>query len=435
MKVLLIGNGAREHIIAKKLKDSPKCDELIVYANKVNPGIRDLASVYHVGDLGDVEAIGEFAAKNQPDFCFIGPENPIADGVADVLEGFQVPCVAPLKELGQLESSKAFTRELLAEYNIPGNPLFKVFTSDDGMMEYAKELGQIVVKADGLHGGKGVQVQGDHFDTLEEGLEFAKKYIESDGYTVIEEKLIGQEFSLMSFVDGDHVVDMPPIQDHKRAYEGDTGPNTGGMGTYNFAGSLPFLNEQDLKDAHEISVRVAGALKDKFGKGFKGIMYGGFIAVKNGVRLIEYNVRFGDPEAMNALTLLETDFVDVCKAVVDGTLDQMEIKFAKKATVCKYAVPEGYPVNAVKGEHIKIGDLPNGVSAYLAAVDEDENGLVMTGSRAVAFVGTAESIEEAEKLAQQAVESVEGPVFYRKDIGTTALIQKRIDMMNQLRGK
>jgi phosphoribosylamine--glycine ligase len=301
------------------------------------------------------------------------------------------------------------------------------------MMEFASELGEIVVKADGLKGGKGVHVMGDHFETLEEGILYAKECVEKDGRVVIEEKLIGQEFSLMSFVDGENVIDMPPIQDHKRAYEDDTGPNTGGMGTYNYPENLPFLTEQDLKDAHEINVQTAKALKEELGEPYKGVLYGGFIAVKDGVRLIEYNVRLGDPEAMNALPLLETDFVDICQAMIKGTLDELDIKFSKKATVCKYAVPEGYPVNPVKGEHIKIGPVPEGVKVFYAAVNEDTEGLVMTGSRAVAFVGIADNIEEAEKLAQQGVESVEGPIFYRKDIGTQELIQKRIEMMSNLR--
>jgi len=433
MKILLIGNGAREHIIAEKLAASPKCTSLVVFASAINPGIKKLSEFYEIGNLGDMKAIEAFAMEHDPDFAVVGPDNPIADGAADSLLKVGVPSMAPLAELAQIESSKSFARELVEKYKVPGNPFFKTFTSSEGMMEFAKELGEIVVKADGLTGGKGVQVQGDHFETIEDGVAYAKDCVTKDGKVVIEEKFIGQEFSLMSFVDGTNVVDMPPIQDHKRAYEGDTGPNTGGMGTYNFAGNLPFLTQKDLDDAHAINVQTASALKSETGKEFKGILYGGFIAVKHGVRLIEYNARFGDPEAMNALVLLETDFVDVCKAVIDGTLRDLDIKFSHKATVCKYAVPEGYPTNPVKGERIKLNDVPEGVHVYYASVNEDEDGLSMSGSRAIAFVGVADTIEEAEQLAQKGVESVEGPVFFRADIGTRELIQKRIDMMNVLR--
>ena len=433
MKILLIGNGAREHILAKKLTDSSKCTSLLVYAGAVNPGIRDLAKTYHVGNMSDMQALQEFVNEYKPDFAIVGPENPIALGAVDVLKRIGISCVAPTKQLGQLESSKSFTRELLTKYEIPGNPHFKVFENDEGMTDYAHSLGEIVIKADGLHGGKGVHVQGDHFATIEEGVAIAKKALEQDGRVVIEEKLIGQEFSLMSFVDGTHVVDMPVIQDHKRAYEGDTGPNTGGMGTYNYPHNLPFLTDEDVKVAHEINVQVAVALKKECGEEFKGIMYGGFIAVKNGVRLIEYNARFGDPEAMNALTLLETDLVDICIGIIRGKLDEVDVRFARKATVCKYAVPEGYPDNPVKGERIEVGALPEGASLYYAAVNEVNGDLIMTGSRAIAFVGVGETIEEAESIAEKAAENAKGPLFHRRDIGTNGLIQKRVEMMKRLR--
>lgn len=435
MKILLVGNGAREHIIATKLTESPKCEALIVFGYAINPGIEALSTIYHVGDINDPEAIKKFADQNRPDFAVIGPENPIAAGAVDALKLVNIPSASPTKKMGQLESSKAFTRALLQKYQIEGNPQYQTFENDKGMLEYAKSLGEFVVKADGLHGGKGVLVQGDHFETAEEGIEAAKKFIESDGYVVIEEKFIGQEFSLMSFVDGEHVVDMPPIQDHKRAFEGDKGPNTGGMGSYNAPENLPFLTDEDVQAAHDITVKVAKALREELKDPYIGIMYGGFMATKNGVRLVEYNARFGDPEAMNALSLLETDLVDIFQAQIKGNLNELEVKFAKKATVCKYVVPEGYPTNSRKGDKIEIGELPEGVTYYLASVDQREDGMYMLGSRAIAFVGMADTIEEAEKLAQAGVESVDGPVFFRSDIGTKTLIDERVEMMESLRAE
>jgi phosphoribosylamine--glycine ligase len=433
MKILLVGNGAREHAMAEALRKSHKCGELFVYASSINPGIRDLASIYHVGDMKNMKAIQEFAVENKPDFAVIGPENPCADGVVDILALIGIPSASPTKKMAQVESSKSFTRELLQKYGVPGGPKFRTFINEEGLKEFAYDLGQFVVKADGLKGGKGVHVMGDHFKTIEEGVDIAKKYLTEDGRVVIEEKFVGQEFSLMSFVDGVNVVDMPPIQDHKRAFDGDTGPNTGGMGTYNYPENLPFLTRKDLEDAHNINVLTAKALKHELGEPFKGILYGGFIAVKDGVRLIEYNCRFGDPEAMNALPILETDFVDICLAIIKGNLHELDIRFAKKATVCKYAVPEGYPEKPHKGDRIEINAIPEGAKVYFAAVDEVDGQLVMTGSRAVAFVGIGDTIEEAEALAQQGVECVEGPIFYRKDIGTKELIDKRIEMMKDLR--
>lgn len=432
MKILLIGSGAREHIIAKKLTESPQKPEIIVFGSSLNPGIEKLVHIYHVGDLMDNGAIVDFAAENKPDFAVVGPEAPIANGVVDELMKINIPSASPTQKMGQLESSKGFTRELLLKHHIEGNPRFQVFTSENGLMAFAQDLGEIVVKADGLHGGKGVLVQGDHFKTLEEGVAEALKFIASDGQVVIEEKLVGQEFSLMSFVDGEHVVDMPTIQDHKRAFEGDTGPNTGGMGTYSTPPQLPFLKPEDVQAAHDITVKVAQAMQMELGDPFIGIMYGGFMITKNGVRLIEYNARFGDPEAMNALTLLETDLVDIFKAQIDGTLDQLDIKFKTQATVCKYVVPKGYPTTPVKGERIELGNIPTGVDYYFASVDQVEDDLVMLGSRTMAFIAAADTTDEAEELVEKAITNIKGPVFHRKDIGTKELIQKRVEMMEEL---
>jgi len=435
-RVLLIGNGAREHVIAETLKRSAQGCVLGVFANANNPGIRPLAEAYFVAkSLMDFEALRGFAAEFKPDFCFIGPDDPVVAGLADVLKEMGILSVGPLETLARLEGSKSFTRDLVAKYGIAGNPKFRVFGGVEGMQEFMEELGEYVVKADGLMGGKGVQLSGEHLKTIEEGIAFAAAAIEKFGRVVIEEKFVGEEFSLMSFVDGEHVVEMPAVQDHKRAYEGDTGPNTGGMGTYSDADhSLPFLKPGDLEEAHAITVAVAKALREETGEGYKGIMYGGFMAVRDGVRLIEYNARFGDPEAMNVLPLLKTDFVAVCEAISKGTLNQVPVEFEKKATVVKDVVPEGYPVASRKGEKIEVGAVPEGVKVYYASVDAREDGLYLSSSRAVAFVGIGDSLAEAEVAAQSAVSSVKGPVFYRKDIGTAALIQKRVEHMKELRG-
>ncbi len=431
-KILLIGNGAREHVIAETLKRSPQGCELFVFASANNPGLMALAKEYRlVKSLNDFEVLRSFAIEVRPDFAFIGPDGQVVAGAADVLLELEIGSVGPVKICAQLEGSKAFTRELVAKYGIEGSPKFKVFVTADGLREFIEELGEYVVKADGLTGGKGVKVSGEHLHSVDEGFAYAVECLNADGRVVIEEKFIGVEFSLMSFVDGVHVLDMPGVQDHKRAHEGDTGPNTGGMGTYSDANhSLPFLRPGDLEAAHAITVKVAEAIYKETGKYFKGIMYGGFMAVRNGVGLIEYNARFGDPEAMNVLPLLKTDFIDVCERIIAGNLESVE--FENKATVLKYIVPEGYPENPRKGEKIEIDEIPAGVKMYYGSVDARPDGVYLSGSRALAFVGIADSLEEAERLAQSAVSSVKGPVFYRKDIGTAELIQKRVEVMNQL---
>ena len=436
-KILLIGNGAREHIIASTLKKNPSVS-VVTYAKAMNPGIRSLSDAYEIGDLLDLEHVCKFALQEKVDFAFCGPEDPIAAGMADALEIVGIPSCFPKKLPAQLESSKAFTRNLVGKYGIPGNPVFQVFTeaNQDQMEAFAENFsGNFVVKADTLRAGKGVQVSGDHFFTSEEGIRYARECVAVDGRVVLEEKFVGQEFSVMSFCDGKRAVHMPIVQDHKRAYEGDKGPNTGGMGTYSDANlSLPFLQESDVAEAQRINEQVLEAVNKETGVPFRGILYGGFIAVKDGARLIEYNVRFGDPEVINILSLLETDLSSVCEAMIAGTLDQISISFRRAATVCKYIVPEGYPDKAVKGVEIFLESIPEGASLYYGSVDEKDGKILLGGSRAIAVIGTGKDLETAEQIAEKAAQAVSGPVFHRADVGTQALIQKRVEMMKEIRG-
>lgn len=226
---------------------------------------------------------------------------------------------------------------------------------------------------------------------------------------------------------------MPAVQDHKRAYEGDTGPNTGGMGTYSDSDhSLPFLENSHIRSAQRINEKTATALKNKFGKGYKGILYGGFIATADGVQLIEYNARFGDPEAMNVLSILETDLIEICEAIIKEELDKINISFSNLATVCKYAVPDGYPDDPVKNKQIDISSVKDQDKLFYASVELKGSDLFEAGSRTVAVVGTGETIWEAEEIAEKEISNVKGPLFHRKDIGTTELIQKKINHMSSL---
>ena len=436
-KILVIGSGAREHAIIRALDRSPQEKEISCLASNMNPGIAELCDELPVGNINDPGFVVSYAQEVAATLAIVGPENPLANGVADALWEAGIKVVGPKKDLAQLETSKAFTRDLLKEYDIPGGPKYETFSSMDGVAEFLNELGEnYVVKYDGLMGGKGVKVAGDHLHSHAEALAYCQELVDSGGGFVIEEKFVGQEFSLMSFCDGDNLKHMPAVQDHKRAHEGDTGPNTGGMGTYSDVNhSLPFLRDSDIVEAHEINMATAKALKDKFGEGYKGVLYGGFMATANGVNLIEYNARLGDPEAMNVLSLLETDFIELCHAIADGTLDQTDVQFANRATVCKYVVPEGYPDSPIKGEPIDVSDISNPNGLFYASVDIQDGQLVEAGSRTVAVVGMADSISEAEAMAEKEVSAVKGPLFHRTDIGTGAVVQKRIDHMNELRAK
>jgi len=242
----------------------------------------------------------------------------------------------------------------------------------------------------------------------------------------------GEEFSLMAFVDGENVIGMPAVQDHKFAYEGDTGPFTGGMGSISDSNHLlPFMGRQEYDSALDIMRQVVDAMKRE-GLDYKGILYGGFMLTREGAKIMEFNARFGDPEAMNVLPLLKTDFLDVCDAIINGRFDKMRIEFEKKATVCKYVVPNGYPSNPVKGQRIAIGNTGK-ARIYYASVDQQNNETVLAGSRAIGCVGNAASLAEAERVAENAARSINGPVFHRPDIGTPQLVRKRVEHMRKLR--
>ena len=434
-KILVIGSGAREHAIVRALDRSHQEKEIFCLASNMNPGIAALCDELLIGNFNDPDFVVNYTNEIGATLAIIGPENPLENGVADALLSIKVKVVGPKKDLAKLETSKAFTRDLLREYNIPGGPQYQTFNSLTGVTKFLNVLGEnYVVKYDGLAGGKGVKVSGEHLHSHDEALAYCQELTDKGDEFVIEEKFIGEEFSLMSFCDGDTLKHMPAVQDHKRAYEGDTGPNTGGMGTYSDANhSLPFLTENDIVEAHQINTQTAKAVKDKFGEGYQGILYGGFMATASGVKLIEYNARFGDPEAMNVLSLLDSDFIEICNGITDGTLENLDVKFQNKATVCKYAVPEGYPNSPVKNEQINVSKIENPDGLFYASVDIQNGKLVEAGSRTVAVVGVADSISNAENIAEKEVSAIDGPLFHRSDIGTDMVIQKRINHMKSIR--
>lgn len=437
--VLLIGNGAREHAIAEALAQSGHKPKLFSFMKANNPGIAFLSEKALIGNFNDLAAVKSYAKEFCIDFAIIGPEDPLNNGVVDALKEIGIPSVGPTQNLARLETSKSFTRDLVRKYNIPGNPKFKIFRSMDGIQEFLDELDGIVVKPDGLTGGKGVMVQGDHFQTKEEALLYCKQILTEHPSVIIDERLEGEEFSLQCLCDGKTVVATPPVQDHKRRFVDDKGPNTGGMGSYSCEDhALPFMTQHDVTEGLAITQKVAEAIYKETGEYYKGVMYGGFIITKAGIKLLEYNARFGDPEAMNTLPLLKTDFVDVCKAIIDGTLDTLHMEFEKKATVCKYAVPKGYglpkdhPDAQSTSAKIDVGDV-GPARLYYASVDKREDGLYMSTSRAIGVVGIADTLRDAERIAENAISAIKGPVDHRPDIGTEPLIKKRIRHMLQIR--
>lgn len=439
-RVLIVGSGAREHALAAALARSPQLPELVCFSPARNPGIEALCVAYGMGSITDGRAVTTFATTQRATLAVIGPEAPLAAGAADALWAAGIPVVGPTQSLARLESSKGFTRTLLAKYNLPGNPGFQRFDASEQDLGRARSLleqwaGQHVIKDDGLAGGKGVKVCGDHLHSLEESFAFCAELVAAGQSFVIEEKLEGEEFSLLSFSDGDTLRHMPAVQDHKRAFEDDRGPNTGGMGSYTGAdGGLPFLLQEDLLAAQQLNEQVIAALALECGERYRGVLYGGFIATADGVRLIEYNARFGDPECLNLLTLLRSDLLAICQAIVHGTLAHMPADFVPHASVCKYLVPKGYPDAPRRGDRVLVPKhLPPGVQIFLGAVDLRDGELVATGSRTLAVVATGQTLAAAESLCERVAAGIPGPFFHRQDIGTEPALARRVEHMRQVR--
>ena len=432
MKVLLVGSGAREHATAESIINSG--GKLYSFVSNKNPGILKISEEWKQGNLEDLETITQLALKNDVSLAVIGPESPLAAGIVDSLISNGIDCVGPRKDLAKLESDKAFARTLMQDYKIGGCPKFEIFTNADAAEKFLEKSEEDwVLKPAGLTGGKGVRVMGEHLNK-EEAKKYAREVIEhrigDSPMLVVEERLKGQEITLQAFSDGETVVPMPVVQDHKRAYDGDIGPNTGGMGSYSDANHLlPFLSKSDHEKCLKIMQDTVAALKKHTGFYYKGILYGQFMLTKEGIKVIEFNVRFGDPEAMNVLPLLESNALDIYKAIAHRELKSTEVKFKNKATVCKYVVPKGYPedpkTTSITVNSSAISDL--GARFYWASVSEKNKKLYSTSSRTAATLGISDTIEQAGKIAEKALSHIQGDLFHRKDIGTRELLQKRID--------
>ena len=308
--VLLIGGGGREHAIARALEDSEA--DLYACAGNKNPGIARIAAGFETLETTDPDAVVDYAEAVEATIAVVGPEAPLDAGVADALEDAGIYAFGPKADDARIETDKAFQRRFMAENDIPGCPDFETFDDMDAACDFIDEYdGDLAIKPAGLTGGKGVKVIGDQV-TPEEG----KAYIRDSDYDriVLEERLIGEEVTIQAFVANGAFETAPAVQDHKRAYEGDEGPNTGGMGSYSDATpSLPFMTDDEYEDAVSIIEATVDALED-----YRGILYGQFMLTSEGPKVIEFNARFGDPEAMNTLPVLETDFLDVLTAARDG---------------------------------------------------------------------------------------------------------------------
>jgi phosphoribosylamine--glycine ligase len=438
-KVLVVGGGGREHAIVDALVRGG-ADIYAVMKNR-NPGIARLAKDLLLIKETEVAKIIQFANSHRIGLAVIGPEAPLEAGLSDALRAEGIKVVGPSKRAARMETDKGFARSLLAKHKVPGNLRFGVFTDPSSAAKFVKEADYpLAVKPIGLTGGKGVKVEGEQLADKKETLAYVKDIFDhSIGGVgvVLEEKIVGEEFTLQAFVDGGRVIPMPLVQDHKRAFEGDLGPNTGGMGSYSLQDHLlPFVRKEDLAKAMESMNRTVEALR-KEECAYQGVLYGQFMLTANGPRIIEFNARFGDPEAMNVLPLLDSNFVEICHGIADGDLSS-KVSFAKLATVCKYVVPAGYGLEPKANLPIAVDEeavAKAGAKVFYAAVNEERGRILTSSSRAVGVVGIAPDLERAEANCEQALKHVRGEAIYvRHDIGRKEMIERKLERMRAIMG-
>ncbi len=420
MNILMIGSGGREHALVKKLLESPKCTKL--YCAPGNGGIAADAELVDINVM-DKHGMVEFAKKNSIDLAFVAPDDPLADGMVDAFEAAGIRAFGPNAKAAVIEASKVFSKNLMKKYNIP-TAKYEVFDNVEKAIQYVKSenTSPIVVKADGLALGKGVIIA----QTVDEAVAAIKsimqdkKFGDSGNNIVIEEFLTGPEVSVLAFTDGKCVKPMVSSKDHKRAYDNDEGLNTGGMGTIS---PNPYYTDEIAQECMDTIFKPTIDAMNKEGRPFKGCLYFGLMLTPNGPKVIEYNARFGDPEAQVVLPRLKTDLVDICEAVIDEKLSDIDIEWYDGAAACVVMASGGYPLSYKKGIEIFGLDQKGQVDGAVVyhAGTKFENGKYYTnGGRVLGITARADNLDDALKKAYAAVDKIKfDGAHYRKDIGKT----------------
>ncbi|MGI6700943.1 MAG: phosphoribosylamine--glycine ligase [Christensenellales bacterium] len=412
--ILVIGGGGREHAIVWALKKSDKCGRL--YCAPGNAGIDELAECVNINVM-EFDKISDFAIANKIDTVFVAPDDPLAAGLVNHLKSKGIRAFGPDKEAAVIESSKSFSKDLMKKYNIP-TAGYEVFDDYYKALTYIKNSRlPIVLKADGLALGKGVIIA-DTYESAQAALKemmIERVFGESGSKVIIEEFMTGQEVSVLCFTDGKTVKPMVSSQDHKRALDNDRGLNTGGMGT--FAPSRAFDGEKLNETMTRIILPTINAMASE-GRPFKGVLYFGLMMTADGVKVVEYNSRFGDPETQVILPLLKTDLIDIIDAVIDERLDEIEIEWSLKCAVCVILASGGYPKSYAKGLPITIGGIDEGILLFHAGTAIKGGALVTSGGRVMGVTATAETIEKAREKAYANVRKIHfDNMHYRTDIG------------------
>ena len=419
MKVLMIGSGGREHALIRSLKKSEKVTE--IFCAPGNGGISFDATNVPI-PVTDKEGIVKFATENKIDLVFVAPDDPLADGMVDALENAGIRAFGPNAAAARIEASKVFSKNLMKKYNIPTAD-YNVFSDSASAIEFIKTNDKypIVVKADGLALGKGVIIAND-FDEAKDAVNSImedKIFGKSGNNIVVEEFIKGPEVSVLSFCDGKTVKPMVSSMDHKRIFDGNKGPNTGGMGTIS---PNPYYDDEMAQLCMETIFTPTVKAMAAEGCAFKGCLYFGLMLTKDGPKVIEYNSRFGDPETQVVLPRLETDLFDICNAVIDGTLDKLEIEWSDSACACVVLASGGYPGSYEKGKKItgldQNGQAEN-VTVYHAGTAIKDGEIVTSGGRVLGVTALGDTLDNALKTAYNAVKTISfDGVQYRNDIGT-----------------
>lgn len=425
MKILLVGSGGREHALAWKLKQSPLCDELVVVPG--NAGIARLTRCHDI-PVDQVERIYDFAVAEAFDFVVVGPEAPLVLGLADKLRASGIPVFGPSALAAQLEGSKGFMKDLCRKYDIP-TAAYERFTDLDAALAFIRRTGApIVIKADGLAAGKGVVVA----ETLDQAEEAARDMLSGNAFgsagasIVVEEFLDGEEISYFAICDGTHLLPLNSAQDHKRVGDGDTGPNTGGMGAYSPARLMTPAMEQVVLDTI-LKPTVAAMIAE--GCPFTGVFFAGLMVVNGVPKLLEYNVRFGDPECQTLMMRLRSDLVDMLYAAATGKLDTVRPDWSPNPSLCVVMAASGYPGDILKGTEIRGLDAAaavDGVQVFHAGTALRNEKIVANGGRVLGITASAASVAEARAAAYRAVDALDWPEgFCRRDIAWRALDEKK----------
>ena len=418
MKILVIGSGGREHAIVRKLKESPLVEAL--YCAPGNGGISRDAACFPVNAM-DKEGMLALAREKGADLVFVAPDDPLAAGMVDFLEAAGIPCFGPNAAAAQIEASKVFSKDLMKKYRIP-TAGYEVFSDPKAALQYIREQGKYpaVIKADGLALGKGVVIAQNEEEAKEalHSIMEDKIFGESGAQVVVEEFLTGPEVSVLAFTDGKTLVPMVSSMDHKRAYDGDKGPNTGGMGTIS---PNPFYTEEVAKACMEQIFLPTMEAMNAEGRPFKGCLYFGLMLTQDGPKVIEYNSRFGDPETQVVLPRLDTDFAQIVEAVAQERLSELSIQWKKEASACVVIASGGYPGSYPKGLEISGLDengQAQGVTVYHAGTKLENGKFLTNGGRVLGVTALGETLEEALNKAYAAVEGITfDGAFYRRDIG------------------